>query len=354
MSSLSSNVFVVIMAGGRGTRFWPRSRRQEPKQFINIVGSESLLKTTVNRINGLVDLDHIYVITTEDLVPTTKKTLPNLPVDNILVEPQGRNTGPCLALALTMLESRASEGIMVVLSADHWIGDTEIFHKNIHTAVSHADTTDNIVVFGVHPTHPETGYGYIEAENTQGISKVKSFREKPLLEQAIEYLKDPHQLWNAGIFVWSFKTLRTAFLEHSPSGLKLLDEWKKDGSNIVKLNRIYSQIKAEPIDIQVIEKSSSVSVLVAQFPWSDVGSWEAASSFVPKDGEGNGSEGSTLFLNSSNTTVFGTDRLVALVGVEDLIIVDSQDALLICHKDQTQSVKEVVEKLKQQDQVNLL
>jgi mannose-1-phosphate guanylyltransferase len=277
---LSPNIFVVIMAGGRGTRFWPRSRHQEPKQFINIVGSESLLRTTVNRLSGLVDKDHILIITTEDLVSQTQKNLPELPVENILVEPEGRNTGPCLAFALTMLEPRAAGGTMVVLSADHWIGDTALFQQDIQTAVTHAETKQHMVVFGIHPTHPETGYGYIEAESPTGLSRVKSFKEKPQLDQAIDYLKDPHQLWNAGMFVWTFKTLRSAFLEYSPQGLGLLDEWKRAGSDMTQLKTIYTKIEAEPIDIQIVEKSKNVSVLVAQFPWSEVGSWQSAISFL--------------------------------------------------------------------------
>lgn len=351
---LSPNIFVVIMAGGRGTRFWPRSRHQEPKQFINIVGSESLLRTTVNRLSGLVDKDHILIITTEDLVSQTQKNLPELPVENILVEPEGRNTGPCLAFALTMLEPRAAGGTMVVLSADHWIGDTALFQQDIQTAVTHAETKQHMVVFGIHPTHPETGYGYIEAESPTGLSRVKSFKEKPQLDQAIDYLKDPHQLWNAGMFVWTFKTLRSAFLEYSPQGLGLLDEWKRAGSDMTQLKTIYTKIEAAPIDIQIVEKSKNVSVLVAQFPWSDVGSWQTASSFLTKDKEGNGSEGTVLFLNSHDTAVFGTERLIAVAGVKDLIIVDSGDALLICHKDQVQSVKQIVEKLKQQGRTDFL
>lgn len=342
------------MAGGRGTRFWPRSRHQKPKQFINIVGSRSLLRATMDRLDGLVDLDHIFVVTTEDLVPQIQENLQELPLENILVEPEGRNTGPCLALTLTMLESRTPQGTMVVLSADHWIGDTPTFQQDVQTAVIHAEKESQIVVFGVHPTHPETGYGYIEAENLTNLSPVKAFKEKPQLDQAITYLRDPHQLWNAGMFVWTFQTLRTAFLEHTPQGLNLLDEWKRAGSNRSQLPVVYAQMKAEPIDIQIVEKSKNVSVLVAQFPWSDVGSWQAASSFLSKDGEGNGSEGSVLFLNSRDTAVFGSERLIALAGVQDLIVVDSGDAVLICHKDQVQSVKQIVEKLKQQGQTDFL
>ena len=353
-SLLGSNVFVVIMAGGRGTRFWPRSRHENPKQFINIVGSESLLRTTVNRLNGLVAIDHILVITTEDLVSQTQKNLPELPKGNILVEPEGRNTGPCLALALTILESRTPDGTMVVLSADHWIGDTAAFQQDIQTAVVHAETHQDMVVFGIHPTHPETGYGYIEAEKVTGLSRVKRFKEKPQLDQAIDYLKDPHQLWNAGMFVWTFKTLRAAFIEHAPRGLSLLDAWKNNGSDIGRLKALYSQIEAEPIDIQIVEKSKNVCVVVAQFLWSDVGSWQAASSFLKKDNDGNGSDGTVLFLNSRDTAVFGSDRLIAVAGVRDLIVVDSGNALLICHKDQAQSVKQIVEKLKQQGQTDLL
>ena len=211
----TSQKVAVIMAGGKGTRFWPRSRSQRPKQFLAIAGNETLLHQTVHRLDGHFEPQHIFVVTTLELAADTRAMLPELPPENILVEPEGRNTAPCLALSLVEIERRVPKGVMVVLSADHWIGDTEAFIKDVETAVDHAASQRELVVFGIKPTYPETGYGYIEVDDSgdDPVQKVLAFREKPPMDMALRYLESGRHYWNAGMFVWTLADFRDAALQ---------------------------------------------------------------------------------------------------------------------------------------------
>jgi mannose-1-phosphate guanylyltransferase len=342
------------MAGGRGTRFWPRSRTARPKQFLAIAGTETLLHQTVRRLDGHLSPDHIFVVTTEDLAAETRAMLPELPADNVIVEPEGRNTAPCLALALVEIERKFPEGVMAVLSADHWIGDREIFLEDLDTAVKHAASARELVTFGIKPTYPETGYGYIESEGAGPVFKVKAFREKPPVEVALQYLESGRHYWNAGMFVWTLADFRQGLQQHAPDVLAPLDAWMKAGADPATLIAAYRLLPKVAIDVALMEKAATVAVVPTRFRWSDVGSWPAAIEFQTADAEGNVSQGDTLLLDTRNSAFFGGKRLIAASGVDDLIVVDAEDALLICHRDKAQSVKQIVERLRAEGREELL
>jgi mannose-1-phosphate guanylyltransferase len=356
MSDTHSNLptVAVIMAGGRGTRFWPRSRNARPKQFLAIVGTETLLHQTVHRLDGHVAPDRIFVVTTEDLAEETRRMLPELPPENVLVEPEGRNTAPCLALALVQIERKFPDGVMAVLSADHWIGDRELFLEDLDLAVAHAQKQGELVTFGIRPSYPETGYGYIESEGQGPVLKVKAFREKPPVEVAIQYLESGRHFWNAGMFVWTLKDFRKGLERHAPEVLAPLDAWVNTGARVDALPIAYSQLPKVAIDVALMEKAGSVAVVPTRFRWSDVGSWPAAIEFQQPDAQGNVSLGDNFLLDTRDSAFFGGRRFIAASGVDNLIVVDAEDALLICHRDRAQSVKQIVEYLKEAGRTELL
>lgn len=354
MTNTQPDMIAVVMAGGRGTRFWPRSRGHRPKQFLAMVGSETLLHQTVARLKPRFPDSHIYIVTTEDLAAETRRMLPQLPPENVLVEPEGRNTAPCLALALVSIERRHPEGVMVVLSADHYIGEAGTFLADIDMAVRHAAEAHELVTFGIRPTYPETGYGYIETTGQGPVLKVEAFREKPPREKALEYLATGRHYWNAGMFVWTLRDMRSEMLKHCPEVLAPLDAWAAEGRDPETIASAYRRVPKLSIDYALMEKSARVAVVPARFPWSDVGSWPAVVEFREADGNGNVAEGDTILLDCADCAVFGGRRLIAASGLRDLIVVDEEDALLICRRDKAQDVKTIVERLEKMGRKDLL
>jgi mannose-1-phosphate guanylyltransferase len=344
----------VVLAGGRGTRFWPRSRARRPKQFLTMVGDSSLLEQTVHRLDGAFPPEDIFVLTTEELAEATRQLLPELPPGNVLVEPEGRNTAPCLALALIALERIAPGGVMVVLSADSWIGDRSTFLQQIEIAVHHAGEKGGLVTFGIRPAYPETGYGYIETEGAGEVLGIQAFREKPDRAQAVAYLESGRHYWNAGMFVWTLRDFRAQMLDCCPELLTPLDEWVAAGAVAEDLPRAYGRLPRLSIDYALLEKSPRVAMVPARFRWSDVGSWPAVAEFHPADGDGNVLVGDAVLLESRNCAIFGGSRFIAGAGLSDLIVVDEPDALLICRRDRAQEVKRIVEQLKAMGRQDLL
>jgi len=344
----------VVMAGGQGTRFWPRSRKSRPKQFLAMAGPDSLLRQTVDRLKPCLDPDHIYIVTTTELAAETARMLPELPAANILTEPEGRNTAPCLALALVRLEQQHPDAVMAVLSADHWIGDEEAFLHDLELATQHARTNHELVTFGIRPAHPETGYGYIETEGSGPVLKAAAFREKPPFNTAVEYLTSGRHYWNAGMFVWTLQDFRAELLQHCPEVLTGLDAWVSAGAQPETLPQAYASLPKLSIDYALMEKSAKVAVVPATFRWSDVGSWPAAAEFIEPDPSGNVIQGDVIVLGSTRCAFFGGKRLIAASGLQDLIVVDEDDALLLCHRDKAQDVKQLVDRLRAAGREDLL
>jgi len=352
--SNTPEVIAVVMAGGQGTRFWPRSRRSRPKQFLAMAGTETLLDQTVNRLRPQLAPRQIYVVTTAALAAETARLLPDLPKENILAEPEGRNTAPCLALALAILEKRHPGAVMAVLSADHWIGDEAIFMEDIETAARHAAAHHELVTFGIRPSHPETGYGYIETEGQGAVLKAVAFREKPPLSTAVEYVASGRHYWNAGMFVWTLQDFRAELLRHCPDVLTPLDAWTAAGADPAALGQAYASLPKLSIDYALMEKSPKVAVVPVRFRWSDVGSWPAAAEFLEPDASGNVSQGEAVLIDSERCAVFGGRRMITALGLKDIIVVDEEDALLLCHRDKAQDVKVLVDRLRTLGREDLL
>jgi mannose-1-phosphate guanylyltransferase len=355
-------MYIVILAGGSGTRFWPISRRKTPKQLISVFGGKSMLQKTVERVLPLKP-KRIMVVTNSRQAEETARQLKayhrRTRID-IIEEPVGRNTAPAIGFAASIIARYDPDGIMVALPADHYIVGEEDFHAAVLRGRD-AALKGYLVTMGVEPTRPETGFGYIEADTAlRGVAgpfPVKRFVEKPPLEKAIEYLDSGNFFWNSGMFIWRVDVILDnilAFMPELAAALAKLvfteDIWELEDFNL-QIEAIYSEIKGESIDYGVMEKAENVVVIPARFGWSDVGSWNALPEVIGAD-----SSGSVVIrakheinIDSAGCLVSGDEKLVALIGVKDLIVVDTEDALLICAKDRAQDVKRVVEELEKRE-----
>ena len=356
-----SSLFAVIMAGGSGTRFWPRSRKNRPKQLLNITGDEILLKKTIELITPIVPVSRIKIVTTLLQADSVKNTVPQIPKENIILEPVGKNTAPAIGISTLFIQRDAKDAVMVVLPADHYIEDTKTFHQTIMTGAAQASQEDCIVTIGIPPRGPETGYGYIEAgevtDATNGIYAVTSFHEKPDIHTARRFIKQGTFFWNSGIFIARTSTMLKEieeYLPHNYQGLMKirasLDTDKESGV----INDVYKEMEAISIDYGVIEKSSHVFMIQGNFGWNDVGSWPSAAQYWPKDSNKHSFIGDVISLDSSECIVYSPKKPVALLGVKDLVIVEDEDALLVCKKERAQDVKKLVEMLKSKGRDEIL
>jgi mannose-1-phosphate guanylyltransferase len=334
--------WAVVMAGGSGTRFWPRSRRRVPKQLLPVLGTKSLLQDTVARLRGLVPSDHVLIVTHRDHAAEVRRQLPQLPRGNVLVEPQGRNTAPCLALAALEIERRAEDATFVSLPADHAIADPRAFRATLLEAFAWAATEPVAVTIGIRPTAPETGYGYIHvgARRAGKTSRVRGFVEKPNAARARRFVASKAYLWNSGMFAWRTATILALLDRHVPDVMKPLRAALAKRSTTA-LAKAYASVPSISIDYGVMEHAENVLVVSADFGWSDVGSWAALADL---DADGN-RRGTVIPIDAARSVVFGNGRLVALVGLDDVIVVDTPDALLVCHRDRAQDVRRVVDEL---------
>jgi len=360
-----ASIYAVIMAGGVGSRFWPLSRERRPKQLLSIGATGTMIQNTVARIAGLVPPEKVFVVTNQKQRDALIDQLPAVPEDHVLVEPVGRNTAPCIGLAALWIQRIDPEALMVVLPADHLIQDGDAFLATLRSAIEVAQETNGLLTVGIKPTRPETGYGYIQIDEEQsapayrnkGIFRVKTFAEKPTLETAEQFLKSGDFLWNSGMFVWSVSTVLEEIKLHIPDlHEKLQDVGLSIGSLVYKkhLETAYGLIRSVSIDYGLMEKARNVYVVRADFGWSDVGSWDEAAKLLPADELGNASKGTVIALNSRNSFVDTGGKTVALVGVENLIVINTEDAILICRKGRTQDVKEVVDYLRRKQMNDLL
>lgn len=346
------------MAGGVGTRFWPLSRESNPKQFLNILSDRSMLQMTVDRLLSKIKIEDIFIVTAASQVELTKKHLPDLPMENIIIEPFGMNTAPCIALSAAYLARKYIKSEkMIVLPADHLIALKNDFLTSLQVGSESAEL-DNLVTFGIKPNYPATGYGYIEAGKQIDEQRffVKQFKEKPDLETAQHFLEAGNFFWNSGMFMWKIETILKAYHDYLPKVSSILEKinlkWDNEGLR-VDFSEEYAGMPRLPVDIGIMEQAEKRVVIPVDYGWSDVGSWKALYDISGKDENGNVLRCQNELIDSKNNYV-NLKKFVSLIGVENLVVIDSEDALLIANKDRSEDVKQIVEKLKKDNKTGLL
>jgi len=379
-NDLTTNLHAIILAGGSGVRFWPLSRETYPKQMLQIVGEDTLIRQTIKRINGFVIPKNVWIVTTEDKAQDIRFHIDSLGAMakeiQFIKEPVGRNTAPAIGLAAIYLNRLSSKSVMIVMPSDHAIPDTEKFLSDLRLAIQGA-MEDYLVTFGIRPTRPETGYGYIKVDPSSrtklnGLFKVGRFTEKPDLETAKNYLSDGNYFWNSGIFVWKTSKILSEIKTHLPSLYKTLKEiesllftastlqrndsitqlpndlmtLRRYDSTTQRLKSLYSSLESISIDYGIMERSRNTLMVPATFQWSDLGSWTALDEIIKKDEDGNILKGNAIDIGSKDTTVFGSERLIATIGLKDMVVVDTPDATLVTPKERVQEVRKIVEVLK--------
>lgn len=344
------------MAGGSGTRFWPASRAAHPKQFLKIGSDRSLLEQTVDRVMATVGPAQVWVVTGAVHADHARAACPSLPPGNVLVEPTGRNTAACIGWATHVILEQDQEAQIAVLPADHYLADVPAFLRHLDAAFTAAER--QIILFGIVPTRPETGYGYIQRGERKGeaqglsVHAVQRFVEKPDQATALQYLAAGDYLWNSGMFVFPAQVMKEEIAAHLPELHRgLLELIRQPG----QIGAIYPQLPSISIDYGVMEKSSRCQVMPAAFAWSDVGSWDAAMEVYPADPRGNVTLGDAVAQDVARSYVDArSGRFVAVVGLEDVIVVDSEDAVLVMRRGRSQDVKQIVDLLKQRGKKELL
>ncbi|MEP7257095.1 MAG: mannose-1-phosphate guanylyltransferase [Flavitalea sp.] len=348
---MNKHHYVVIMAGGIGSRFWPMSRTNFPKQFLDILNmGKTLIQSTYERFISFIPPENIYVVTSAEYVNIVKKQLPDLPLQNILAEPSRKNTAPCIAYISFKLNQLDPNALLIVAPADHLISDNIAFTKVCWEALSFVKKHNAFITLGINPTHPNTGYGYIQYEQhsvSDNVFKVKTFTEKPNLELAKTFVASGEFLWNAGIFVWQVKNIIPAFEKYLPEVYDLFVSQKEKFNTPEEegaLQEIYPFCTSISIDFGIMEKADNVYVIPSSFGWSDLGTWNSAYQNLKKDGHANAAAGPNVMLMDTSNCIVHTPehKLVVIQGLNDYILVDTEDVLLICKKDKEQEIKEFV------------
>lgn len=353
-------IYAVIMAGGVGTRFWPRSKEKKPKQLIRIAGENTMIQDTVKRLEGLIDAKNVFVITNKVQKLRVKELLPHIPPENIIDEPFGKNTAACIGLASVLVKSKNPDAVTITLPSDHLIKDEEEFRKCLLGAAEFAYKSKGLVTIGITPTRPETGYGYIQFDEKgidKNIYKVLTFAEKPNLSTARQFLESGDFLWNSGIFIWRVDSILNEIKQHLPDlydGLEKIEESIGTNDFERQLVHVYGQLKSISIDYGVMEKSKEVFLTKADFYWNDVGNWEAVYEISPKNDEGNAIVGDVYTENTFDSYIFSPRKFSAVIGVANLIIINTNEALLVCHRNNVQDVRQVVDHLKLNKRTELI
>ena len=343
----------LIMAGGRGERFWPKSRKSLPKQFLSLTDDgKTMIQLTVERILPLVKMEDIYISTNRDYKELVRQQLPEIPEENILCEPVGRNTAPCIGLGAVHMRKKYEDAVMYVLPSDHLIKYTSIFLSTLTDAGEVAEQGENLVTLGITPDCPETGYGYIKFLPDQMLGRafeVDRFVEKPDLETAKEYVASEQYLWNSGMFIWNVSTILKnleTYLPETYQGLNRIADAIGTEEEELVLEKEFSAFQSESIDYGIMEKAKNIYILSGSFGWDDVGSWLAVGRIKKSNEFGNVINGNAITVDTKNCIIQGGKKLIATVGIEDIIVVDTEDALLICEKDSAGNIKKVLENLK--------
>jgi mannose-1-phosphate guanylyltransferase len=356
-------LFAVIMAGGQGTRFWPRSRRKMPKQLLNIVGKATMLEQTVARISPLIPAERTLVVAGDAYRDPIRASLPQLPAENFLFEPVGRNTAACIAWAALWVRQRASDAVMAVLPADHLIRHEAEFLRVLTIAAVVAQPLNRLVTIGIQPTHPETGYGYIRAGEDRlqvdgrVVFRVAQFVEKPLRHTAEQFLAEGIYVWNSGMFVWRADSIWHELCRHLPQltrDLEPMAERMAAHTMDDVLNDVYPRLPSVSIDVGVMERAQDVWVVPADIGWSDVGSWRALGEILDADAHGNVVIGEQRGIDTAGCFIHSPSKLVATIGLNNLVVIETDDVLLICPKERDQDVRRLVELLEREGRHDLL
>jgi len=347
---MSHHVYAVILCGGSGTRFWPLSRRNKPKQFLNISGGGSLLQETIKRVVSLVPSSNIFLVTNKKFQQIIQKETAvwRIPHRHILLEPEGKNTAPAICWAALHIAQKDPQAIMVVLPSDHVMTQPKRFGRILRKALKLA-WNNHLVTCGIVPTRPETGYGYLKVRKDPALGKnglrVVRFTEKPHLNRAKQFIRSQRYLWNSGMFMWKVSVILEEFRRHLPKVYHSLSTV----SNGVHLNKVWSQLPNISVDYGILEKAKDVvAVAAGDIGWSDLGSWEAVTEVLKKDRDGNILKGDVITVDSKNNFVWTTQRCIATIGVKDLVVIDTPDALLVCPKARSQDVRTLHALLKKQ------
>lgn len=349
-------ITAVIMAGGKGERFWPKSRLSMPKQFLCLTeDGKTMLQHSVDRVKGLVALEDIFIVTNSSYEKLVLEQVPEIPKNNILFEPISKNTAPCIGLAAMQIKYRYKEAVMLVLSSDHLIRNSELFKDTLKNAVKIAEKEKNIVTIGIAPSYPEIGYGYIrfgekKEEINDSTYEVIEFVEKPNLETAKEYIASGQYLWNSGMFVWKVSTILHNFEMLIPNIYRgLMNIFEAFDTEVQEeiIKREFSMFEPLSIDYGIMEKAESIFTIPGNFGWDDVGSWLALERINKTDAEGNLISGNIVAFDAKNCIIQAENKLVATIGIQNLIVVDTKDVLLICSKESNQDIKQIIDHLKE-------
>lgn len=355
MLQTKNNNYVVIMAGGIGTRFWPFSRTNYPKQFHDVLGTgQTMLQQTVARFKDICPPENIYIVTNKAYREVVAEQLPELTPNQILLEPVRRNTAPCIAYACYKIAKQNTDANIIIAPADHVILKEEAFVKNILTALKETAHSDILVTLGIKPSRPDTGYGYIQfyQDKHKHLKKVKTFTEKPILELAQNFIESGDFVWNAGIFIWNARAILRSFKKHLPEMAELFEDvipYFHSADEDEYIQTAYAQCKNISIDYGILEKAENVYVVLGDFGWSDLGTWKSLYEISPKDENQNVKSGSILLYDTKNCIIkTPQDRLVVIQGLEDYIVSEYDNVLLICKKEEEQRVKDFVADAKNQ------
>ncbi|GJQ64364.1 MAG: mannose-1-phosphate guanylyltransferase [Melioribacteraceae bacterium] len=351
--------FVVIMAGGVGSRFWPRSRKTMPKQLLNIFGENTMIQDTVFRLKDFISVENIYIVTNKVQKAIIEEQLPELNPNQVIAEPVGRNTAPCVGLSALLIKARSQDAVIVTLPADHIIRNIESFTATLNNACEFAYENKCLVTFGINPSRPDTGYGYINTAELvkNDVYKVHKFVEKPDLPTAEKYIKSGDYLWNSGMFVWRADVIYDEIKSHLPalhSGLESLSS-HMNGSNFLNaLKDTFPGFESISIDYGIMEKSDKVFCAKADFGWSDVGSWETVYELTDKDEQTNAKVGDVYVEDVNDSYIYSPDKFTAAIGVNNLVIINMEDSLLICDRTKVQDVRNIVDHLNKENREDLI
>ena len=335
----------LVMAGGKGERFWPMSTEEKPKQFLNLIGKESMIQLTVSRLERIIPLERIFIVTAKEYKDLIKEHIPNLPERNIIVEPVGKNTAPCIALSAFYIRERYENATMVILPSDHLILEEENFINAIETAESFINKNEAaIATIGIKPIRPEIGYGYIEIGDVEdtinrvNVRKVNSFKEKPYLSLAEEYFKSEKYFWNSGMFIWKASTIIELTKRFLPDIHEIISSI--NFYNEKDIEEKYSRIKGISVDYGIMEKVEDIYVIQGEFQWDDLGSWNSLSRYKDTDENNNIIDGSIAIINSMNN-IIKTDKKTYVMGVENLVIIETSNEIMIVNRDDLSKIKEL-------------